>query len=93
MRALVSLTDNCENNPVWDGCSCSNENSAPGLLLVSFLMDPDLFYFIIHCLLIAVPNIHVAKRGTLSFKFRNIDGKTPGFASINMDLGWRLDHF
>ena len=31
-----------------------------------------------------------SQRGTSSFKSRNIDDRTPSFAILNIDLGWRL---
>ena len=88
MCALVSFTENCGTNHVCDDWSWSTETPDPGLLSVFSLIDPDLFPFVIHCLLLDVPNIHDTKRGTLSFEYINIDGRTPGFASLNMDLGW-----
>ena len=56
-------------------------------------MDSDLFLFVMNCLLIAVPKIHDAQSGTSTFMYKNIDGKTLIFASLNKDLGWRWDNF
>ena len=92
MRSLVSLTDNCGTNPSWSDWSWSTDNSAPGLLSVSFLMEPDFFPFVIRCLLLVAPNIHYLQRVTSSLKSRNIDGRTPIFSSLKMDLGWRWDN-
>ena len=47
MRALVSLPNNCGTNTGWSDCSWSTETSTPGLLLVYFLIDPYLLYFVI----------------------------------------------
>ena len=33
-----------------------------------------------------------AHRGTSYFKYINIGGSNPSFASLNMDLGWRRDN-
>ena len=92
MRARLSLPKNCGTNPVWDDWSWSTETTDPGLLSAYFLMGPDLFPFGLHYLLLAVTNMYGAQRGVSSFKYRNIDGKTPSFASINMDLGWIWDN-
>ena len=54
-------------------------------------MDPYFLLFVIYCLLLAVPNVHDEQRVTSSFKYRNIDGKNPSFAILNMYLGYRLD--
>ena len=89
MRARVIFPDNCGNNPVWDEWSWSTENPYPGLLSVSFLMDPDLSPFVINFLILAVTNIQDAQRCTSSFKYINLDGRTTSFDSLNMDLVWR----
>ena len=86
MRALVILPDNCGTNPGLDDWSWSTETLDPGLLSVSLFMDPDFFPFVLHCLFLDVPNIHDEQRSTSSFKSRHIDGRTPIFASLNMDL-------
>ena len=49
-----------------------------------------IFPFFIYCLLFSVQNVHDSKRGTSSFKYRHIDGRTPSFDNLNMNLGWRL---
>ena len=64
MRALVSLPENCGTNPGWSDCTWSTETPYPGLLSVSFLMDPDLFPFVLYYLILAVPNMHDEKKGT-----------------------------
>ena len=64
MRALMSLPDNCGNNPGWADWSWSNDTAAPGLLSFSFLMDPYLSPFVTPCLILAVPKIHGAQRVT-----------------------------
>ena len=92
MCALVSFTENCGANPLWADWSWSTETPYPGLLLVYLLMDTDSLPFVLHWILLAVPNIHDTKRGTSSFKSRNIDDRTPSFASRNMYLGWRRDN-
>ena len=89
MRALVSLIDNCGTNPDFAEWSWSTETAAPGLLSVSFLIDTDLFPFVLHCILLAVTNMHGAQRGKSYFKYINLDGRTPIFASLNMDLVWK----
>ena len=50
-------------------------------------MDPDLFRFVIHLLLLYVTNMHDEQRGASSFKSKNIDETTPIVASLNIDLG------
>ena len=88
----MSLPENCGTNPIWDYWSWSNETPYSELLLFSFLMDPDLFPFSIHFLLLSVPNMHDAQRGTLSLKSINIYEKTPSFAILNMYLVWKRDN-
>ena len=88
---LVSLPDNCGTNPSWYGWSWSSDNANPELLSVYFLVDPYFLPFFLHCLLLSSPNMHNAQRGTSYFKSRNLDGRTPSFASINTNLVWRLD--
>ena len=92
MHTLLSLPYNCGTNPVWSDWSWSTETPYPGVLSVSLLMDPDFLPLVLNFLLLAVPNIHDAQRGTSSFKYRNIYGRTPSFASLNMDLGCRQDN-
>ena len=87
MRVLADFHENCGTNPVWADFSWYTETVSSGLLSVSFLIDSYLFHFVIHWLLISVPNIHGAQRGTSSLKSRNIDGRTLSFVSLNMDLG------
>ena len=77
MRALVSLTENCGTNPGWADWGCYTETPYPLLLSFYFLMEPYLLPFVIHCLLLSVPNMHNAQKGTSSFKSRNIDDGTP----------------
>ena len=89
MRALVSLPDNCGTDPGWTDWSWYTETSDPDLLSVSFFMNPDLFTFVIRSLLLTFQKINDTQRCTSSFKYRNIDGRTPSFASLNMYLGWR----
>ena len=89
MRALVSLTDNCGNNPCLYDWSWSTKTTSHGLLSFYFLMDPYLFLFVLHLLLLAIPNMHDAQRSTSSFKSRNIDERTPSFSSPNTDILWR----
>ena len=92
MRALVSFSENCGINTGGSDWSWSTETPAPVLLSVSFFMDPYLLPFVLHCLLLSVPKIHDTQRGTSYFKYRNIEGMTPSFASINIDLGWIRDN-
>ena len=73
MRVLVSLPGNCGNNPGWADWSWSTYTSASVLLSVSFLMDPYLFPFVIHFLLLSVPNIHDAQIGTFE-EHRSLGG-------------------
>ena len=89
MRALVILSENCGTNPGWADWSWYTETPDPGLLSVSFLIDPYLLIFFIRCLLLAVPSMNDSQRGTEYFKSRNIVGRTPSFASLNIYLGWR----
>ena len=93
MCMLVIFPDNYGTNTSWADWSWSTETKAPGLLPVSFPVDPDFLPFFLRYLLLDVPNMHDAHRFTSSFKSRNIDGRTPSFASLNMDLGWRWDNF
>ena len=65
----------------------STDTPVLGLLSVYLSMDPDFLLFVIVCSLLAVPNMHDAQRSTKSFRSRNSFGRTPSFASINMDLG------
>ena len=92
MNALMSLPDNCVNNTGWYYWIWYTDNTSPELLSVSFLMDPDLFCFVIHLILLYVPNMYDSQRGISSFKSINIDGRTQSFASLNMYLGCRLDN-
>ena len=85
----MSLPDNCGTNNGLSDCSWSTETEDPGLLSVYFFMDPDFFPFVVYCLILYVTNMHDSQRVTSSFKSRNIDGMTPSFSSINMDLWWR----
>ena len=48
--------------------SWSTEAAFPVLLSFSFLIDPDIFSFVIHFLLLNVPNMHDAQIGTSFFK-------------------------
>ena len=64
MRALVSLSVNCGTNTGKDDCIWYNGTPAPVLLLLSFIMEPDLFHFVIHCLLLDVTNMQDSQRGT-----------------------------
>ena len=93
IRALVILPKNCGTNPGWYYCSWSTEIPATGLLSVSFLMNPNLFPFVIHSLLLAVTKVHDAQGCKSYFKPRNIYVRTTSFSSLNMDLGWRWDNF
>ena len=52
-------------------------------------MDPDLFPFVVNCLLLVVTNMHDAQKVTSSFKSKDTDGRTLGFAILHKDLGWR----
>ena len=88
MRALVSFTKNCGANTGYYDLSWYTETVSPGLFSVPFFMDLDFLPFVIFCLVLAVPNIHDAQRFTSAFKAINLDGRTPSFASLNMDLGW-----
>ena len=73
MRALVSLPENCGTNTGWSDWSWYTETPSPGLLSIYFLFDPDLFPFVLCCLLLDVPNMHDSQRFTSSFKYINID--------------------
>ena len=92
MSGRVSFSDNCGTNPFWSYFSWSTGTPDPGLLSVSFLMDPYLSPFVIHFLILSFPNIQDAKICTSLFKYRNIDGSNPSFASLNMYLVWRWDN-
>ena len=92
MRALVSLPENCGTNPGWYDWRWSAENPDPVLLSVYLPMDHYLFPFVLHVIPLSVTNMHDAQIGTSSFKYGNIYGRTPSFASLNMDLGWRSDN-
>ena len=92
MSALVSLPENCGTNPGWSECSWSTETDGHGLLSISFLMDPCFSPFVIHWLLIDVPNMHSKQRGTSSLKSRNLYGRTPTFAILIRDMDWRWDN-
>ena len=92
MRALVSLSENCGNNPGWSNYSWSNETPYPILVSVSFLVDHYFFPSFLYFLLLDVPNMHDAHRVTSSFKSINIDGRNPSISSLNMDMGWRWDN-
>ena len=92
MRELVSLPENCGTNPGWAEWSWSTETSYTALLSVYFPMDPHLLPFVLHFLLLDFTNMHDEQRGTSYFKYRNIDGRTPIFSSLDMDLGRRWDN-
>ena len=92
IHAVVRLPDNCGTNPVWDDQSWTIDTPDPGLLSVSLLMEPDFLHFFLYCLLFTVPNTHDEERGTSSFKSKNIYMRTPSFANIKKDLGWRWDN-
>ena len=87
--ALVSLPENYGTNIDLSGWSWSTETPSPALLSVHFLMGPNFFPFVTHFLILGVPKVHDAKRGTSFLKSRNIGGGSPSFASLNMYLGWR----
>ena len=91
MRAVFSLPEYCGNNTGWADWSWYIEAEAPGFFSVSFLVYPDIFPLVLSFLILDVPNMHDAQRVTSSFKYRNIDGKNPSFAILNMYLGYRLD--
>ena len=74
------------------GLILTDLTGVPGLLSVYLLMKPYFPHFVIHFLLLDVPNMYNAQRVTPYFKYRNIDGRNPSFACINMYLGWRLDN-
>ena len=92
MSALVIFTENCGINPGWADWILSTETPDPGLLSVSFLIEPYLFTFVIHLLLLVVTNLHDSQIVISSFKSRNIDGRNPSSFSLNMYLGWRWDN-
>ena len=89
MCTLVIFPDNCGTNTGLYDWSWSTEPTYPGLLSVYFLMDPDLFPFVLHYHLLSVTNTNNKQRSTQSFRSINIDGRTPIFANLRMDLGWR----
>ena len=89
IRLILILTDNCGSNPGRDEWSWSTETSAPGLLSFYFPVDPYVFPFVIHWLILVVPNIHDAQRGTSLLISRNIYGMNTSLARLNMDLVWR----
>ena len=66
----MSLTDNCETNPVWCDWSWSTETSTHSLLSVPLQMDPDFFPFVLRFCFLAVPNIYDTQRGTSSFRIK-----------------------
>ena len=92
MCALVIFPDNGGTNPGWADWSWSTKTSDPGLLSVSFLMEPYLLPFVIYYLLLAVTSMDDTQRSTSSFKSINLDGMTSSFSILNMDLGWRWDN-
>ena len=92
MRALVSFPDNCGTNTGWYDWSWSTETPYPGLLSVYLPMEPDLLHFILHWIILAVPRMNNTQRCISYFKYRNIDGRTPSFYSLNTDLGCRWDN-
>ena len=92
MRALVIFPESCGTNPGWSDLIWYTDTPAPGLLKVSFLMYLYLFPFVRHFLILAVTNMHDLQRVTSYLKSRNIDGRAPGFASLNMDLVWSWYH-
>ena len=69
--------------------SACGKSGRLGMEQVSFLMDSNFFPIVLHCLILTVPNLHDSQRVTPPLKYRNIDGRNPSFASLNMDLGWR----
>ena len=89
MCAPVSLPENCWNNHGWYDCTWSTDTPDHGLLSVSFLMNPELFPFVLHFLFFAFTNINDSQIGTSSFKSINIDGRNQSFSSLNMNFGWR----
>ena len=93
LRALVSLPEKCGTYPVWSERSWSKETPFNSLFSYSFFMGPGFFPFFIRCLLLAVTKIHDSQRFTSSFKYISLDGVTPIFSSLNMDLGRRSDNF
>ena len=93
MHALVSLPENCGTNPRWADWSWSTDTEAPELLLVSLIIDTDLFLFVIYFLLLGVPNIHNEQRGASYFKPGKFYARTPSFASLNIDFGWSWYNF
>ena len=92
MCAIVSLPENFGTNTGWYGWSWSTETPSPGILSVSFLMEPDFFIFVLHSLFLAVPNMNDAQRFTSSFNSRNLNGRTPSFSSLNKYLECRWDN-
>ena len=64
MSALVSLPENCGTNPGGYDWSWSTDTPDPGLLSVSFLMDPDLSPFVSHYLLTDVTKTNNEQIGT-----------------------------
>ena len=87
MCSLVSLTENCGNNPCWSDQSWSTETPDLGVLSLSFLMEHYFLPLVIHLVILAVPNIHCKQRVTLSFKYKNIYGRNPVFAGIKINSG------
>ena len=92
MHALVGLPDNCGTNLVWSDWGWYTENPDPGLLSIYLLTENYLFPFVLHFILLAVPKMHNAQRGTSSFKYINIYGRTTSFTSLNMYLEWSWDN-
>ena len=86
IRTLVSLPDNFVTNTGWVDLIWSTDTPAPVLFSVYLLMDTYFFPFCLHCIILAVTNMHYTQRVISSFKSRNIDGRTPSFSGRNMDF-------
>ena len=75
-----------------------DEMAGVGLLRLQFLSHCQFFPlwtlffpFVLHWLLLYFPNMHDLPRGTSSFNYINIHGRTPSPAILNIYLGWRWD--
>ena len=89
MLELVIFPEYYGTNPDLAGWSWSTETRAPVFLSFYFFVEPYVLPFVVHLILLVIPKMHDAQRGTSSFKSLNVDGRTPRVASINMYLGWR----
>ena len=92
MRALVFLNENYGTNTGWSDWSWTTKNVATSLLSVYFLMDPDLYTFVLLLLIVAVTKMNNTQRSKPTSKYINPYWRTQSFSISNMDLRWSLDN-